>query len=60
MGNVGSEYGYRLLEGSECFTAVSFPSNPILFGSVPNRDEVKDNRNGCGDRDESREIRVLR
>ncbi len=36
VGNVGSEYAYRLLEGNECFTAGGFPSNPILFGSVPN------------------------
>ncbi len=38
VGNVGSEYAYRLLEGNECFTAGGFPSNPILFGSVPNND----------------------
>ncbi len=37
VGNVGSEYAYRLLEGSECFTAGGFPSNPILFGVVSNR-----------------------
>ena len=35
VGNVGSEYAYWLLEGNECFTAVGFPSNAILFGSVP-------------------------
>jgi hypothetical protein len=28
-----------LLEGNECFTAGGFPSNPILFGSVPNNAE---------------------
>ncbi len=37
VGNVGSEYAYRLLKGNEYFTAGGFPSNPILFGSVPNR-----------------------
>ncbi len=36
VGNVGSEYAYRLLEENKCFTAGGFPSNPILFGSVPN------------------------
>ncbi len=36
VGNVGSEYAYWLLEGNECFTAGGFPSNAILFGSVPN------------------------
>ncbi len=33
--NAGSEYAYWLLEGNECSTAGGFPSNPILFGSVP-------------------------
>jgi hypothetical protein len=34
--NVGSEYGYWLLEGNECSAAGGFPGNPILSGSEPN------------------------
>ncbi len=41
VGNLGSEYVYWLLEGNECFTAGRFPSNPILFRSVPNNDHGK-------------------
>ncbi len=37
VGNVGSEYGYWLFEGNECYSAGGFPSNPILSGSAPNR-----------------------
>jgi hypothetical protein len=37
VGNVGSKYGYWLLEGNECSAAGGFPSNPILSGSAPNR-----------------------
>ncbi len=36
VGNLGSEYGYWLLEGNECSAARGFPSNPILSGSGPN------------------------
>jgi hypothetical protein len=36
VGNVGSEYGYWLLEGNKCSAAGGFPSNPILVGSAPN------------------------
>ncbi len=38
VGNIGSEYGYWLLEGNECSAAGGFPSNPILSGSAPNNE----------------------
>ncbi len=41
MGYVGGEYGYRLLEGNECYSARGFPSNPILSGSAPNSSKKK-------------------
>ncbi len=36
VGNVWGEFDYWLLERNKCFPAGGFPSNPILFGSVPN------------------------
>ncbi len=42
MGNVGSEYGYWLLEGNECSAVGGSPSNPILSGSAPNSHCVGD------------------
>ncbi len=40
-GNVGGEYGYWLLRGTNA-DAGGFPSNPILSGSAPNTVSVVD------------------
>ncbi len=37
VGDIGSEYGYWLLEENKCSAAGGFPSKPILSGSAPNK-----------------------